>query len=241
MIIDITYRCNMGCSHCLSDCKPGDEVMTRDIFMDTLGFIDKYSPKVILVTGGEPLERPDFFEFMDMLKDRCKNKGTVISILSNGMFLDNEELTKKVIALDMLVQITNDSRYYPRKISKISHKNFVYIDKIEHIYPQGRAVSNNIKAYNTRAPKCFNMRSIACHYRSFTSAFRHMENIFKFCTPFVRPDGSIGVGESRFCKSVGTINSSEEELTNSIINFRCNNCKMEDMLPQNYRSAIGLD
>ena len=28
MIIDLTYACKMGCSHCISDCKPEGENMS---------------------------------------------------------------------------------------------------------------------------------------------------------------------------------------------------------------------
>lgn len=31
MIIDLTYACKMGCSHCMSDCKPEGENMSIQV------------------------------------------------------------------------------------------------------------------------------------------------------------------------------------------------------------------
>ena len=36
MLIDLTYRCNMGCNHCMSDCKPNGTDMTPEILKDVL-------------------------------------------------------------------------------------------------------------------------------------------------------------------------------------------------------------
>lgn len=41
MLIDLTYRCNMGCNHCMSDCKPNGTDMTPEILKDVLAFCKK--------------------------------------------------------------------------------------------------------------------------------------------------------------------------------------------------------
>lgn len=41
MLIDLTYRCNMGCNHCMSDCKPNGTDMTPEILKDVLAFAKK--------------------------------------------------------------------------------------------------------------------------------------------------------------------------------------------------------
>lgn len=35
MIIDVTYACNMGCSHCMSDCTPDGLHMPIQTFRDS--------------------------------------------------------------------------------------------------------------------------------------------------------------------------------------------------------------
>jgi MoaA/NifB/PqqE/SkfB family radical SAM enzyme len=39
MMIALTYRCNMGCTHCISDCKPDGMDMSKDTLIDSLDFI----------------------------------------------------------------------------------------------------------------------------------------------------------------------------------------------------------
>ena len=39
MIIDLTYACKMGCSHCMSDCKPEGENMSIQVLKDSLNFL----------------------------------------------------------------------------------------------------------------------------------------------------------------------------------------------------------
>lgn len=39
MLVDLTYACNMGCTHCLSDCKPDGKHMSIDTFKDVLKFM----------------------------------------------------------------------------------------------------------------------------------------------------------------------------------------------------------
>lgn len=42
MIIDLTYSCKMGCSHCMSDCKPEGKNMSIQVLKDSLDFLKKY-------------------------------------------------------------------------------------------------------------------------------------------------------------------------------------------------------
>lgn len=39
MIIDLTYACKVGCSHCMSDCKPEGENMSIQVLKDSLNFL----------------------------------------------------------------------------------------------------------------------------------------------------------------------------------------------------------
>lgn len=39
MKIDLTYKCSMGCSHCMSACTENGEEMKLDVLKDVMGFI----------------------------------------------------------------------------------------------------------------------------------------------------------------------------------------------------------
>ncbi len=38
MLVEVTYACKMGCTHCLSDCKPDGEHMTLEVFEDAVTY-----------------------------------------------------------------------------------------------------------------------------------------------------------------------------------------------------------
>ena len=88
---ECTTRCNLHCRHCGSDCK----IASRDADMpleDFLKAIDtiprKYVPRefTVVLTGGEPLLRPDIEEIGRAIRSR----GMGWSMVSNGFFYDRE-------------------------------------------------------------------------------------------------------------------------------------------------------
>ena len=42
MVVDLTYACNMGCTHCISDCKPDGQHMSIKTFSDVMDFMVKH-------------------------------------------------------------------------------------------------------------------------------------------------------------------------------------------------------
>lgn len=236
MVIRITDKCYMNCTHCMINSSPTGEHMEDKVFIKTLEFIKKNKPNIILVSGGEPTEHPKFFEYINKLKLVVHNPECIV-VASNGMFLANEQFTKKISKLGVGIQVTNDKRFYPMEIQKPKKKikNIVIVDKIQQVYPQGRARDNNLEC-TANAPKCFNIRSVV---RNNANSLREAINILefkanKFCTPSVNIDGTISIGESSECFKVGTVFDSEQEIYNNIKNFKygeCNSCGMEEKLP----------
>lgn len=223
MLIKITNVCKMGCTHCLDDCKSSGIHMDVDTFKDCLEFADRVGSRILLISGGECLENPNFFEMIELAKKTDKE----LLILSNGMFLEDEKLRYRVSRLGVGVQITNDERYYPKRIKKILHKNFVYETQIRHLYPQGRA-RNSSECYGSKCSKCFNIRSIQ-RSKGFTTLrdlVMTYENLGKFCSPSIGSDGKVYVGESILCTSVGTIYDSDSTILNNISNLECHECGM---------------
>lgn len=55
MMIDLTYHCSMGCTHCLSDCKPDGKHMPYSVFEDVLAFVDRYHIPTFHISGGGDL------------------------------------------------------------------------------------------------------------------------------------------------------------------------------------------
>jgi len=216
---------------------PDGEHMSLETFAKVLGFVVRYPLEVLMISGGEPLDHPDFFKMVEMAKE-CELP--LILILSNGMFAEDDELLEKVKALELPVQITNDPRFYPKRVKRIDHPLFTYEDTLRVLTPLGRAKDNDVNIDGRFAPMCFNLRSIVRSLGSFSSALLYLRQSAKFCTPSINVDGSIVGGESPTCYKIGTVESTEEELVENLLSVDCNRCGLEDGLEDKYREAIGL-
>lgn len=94
-----TLRCNLHCLHCGSDCKAASETpdMPFEDFAPTLDSIARrYDPATVLViiSGGEPLVRPDLEE----CGRRIMEKGFPWGMVTNGFALTAERLERLVDA-----------------------------------------------------------------------------------------------------------------------------------------------
>lgn len=263
MIICITDRCRMNCSHCMDNCVYSDtnSFMDEKTFISSLKFVlDIIGCKLVIISGGEPTEHPDFVNYMYIANDYAKCYNAAICVCTNGMNFNDEHILEQIKEFEsngsnVMYQVTNDKRYYPVDVTNIidnsvfNMENVVYCDNIEVIYPMGRAVQNNIP-YQAKASKCFNIRSLTRHQGSLSKAVKILEGIGKFCTPLIDPSGYIRLGESLLCDRIDdyTVNdviddiSRLNDIENDICNFKCNNeqChKILQILPVVCRNAIG--
>ena len=95
---ECTTRCNLHCRHCGSDCFAAsrDVDMPLEDFLrafDTIPAGERARPFTVILTGGEPLLRPDIAEIGKALRQR----GVGWSIVSNGWFYD-EAMHRKLMS-----------------------------------------------------------------------------------------------------------------------------------------------
>lgn len=247
MLISITEKCRMGCSHCMDDAKADNEdFMDEDTFRKAITFNFKYDPS-ITITGGEPTEHPRFWEYMQILAD-CMDKNNICSITTNGMNLSNDDIDK-IMELHkskgtFAWQVSSIPPYYPIKVNltkRVFHSpGFCIADKLEKLEPRGRAANHKDWNFNCKAPQCFNLRSIIRSTNDFGLTIKMLRSSGKFCTPQISFDGCIKVGESTLCPAVAHISDSESEIVNKLCQFKCNGCReILSKLPVMYRNAIG--
>ena len=234
MLVRITNQCQMGCSHCMVDATPDGQHMEMGVYIKTLAFIERFNFRVILISGGEPTEHPHFFDMVQEAEERQLH----IAILSNGMFLSDPKMKKRILGLKALVQITNDPRFYPTAIDPADHPEFGFETQIRCVSPFGRAITNNIET-GRQSPLCFNLRSITRHMRDFQRAVQELRVMGKMCTPSVNVDGTLVAGESPSCAPFGTVEDSNLELTDNLSELKCSKCGLADNLDENHRKAIG--
>ncbi len=91
---EVTRNCNLDCIHCRAAAGRGpyeNELSTEECFR-LLDDIASFSHPVIILTGGEPLLRPDIFEIAQYAADRGLR--TVMAV--NGTLL-TEEIARKIL------------------------------------------------------------------------------------------------------------------------------------------------
>ncbi|MCP5205969.1 MAG: heme d1 biosynthesis radical SAM protein NirJ [Hahellaceae bacterium] len=90
VIWNLIRRCNLTCKHCYSISADVDfkgELSTEEVFtvMDDL---KAYRVPVLILSGGEPLLRPDIFE----ISKRAKSMGFYVGLSTNGTLITEENI-----------------------------------------------------------------------------------------------------------------------------------------------------
>lgn len=103
---EITYRCNFNCIYCLNN--SGSNTANPELEGgDVLNIAEKIAackPLDVIISGGEPLLKPEIYEALKILK----NNNTNITLLTNGTLLNQERIAKIQRLVD-LVQISLDT------------------------------------------------------------------------------------------------------------------------------------
>ena len=237
MLVRITEYCDMGCTHCRVDANPKGQHMTLETYNHVLLYLKRLGLPSIMISGGEPTNHPDITEIIN----RAKKANMFVLLLSNGTFLEKEELKEKILSMKIGIQIVNDPRYYPRRVPIIEYPDLIYENKVRIMSPCKRVSINNIPV-TSKYPECFNLRSV-CRNGSGHSLGNVLKDLVlvmgRACTPSVNIDGSISAGEGNDCKKVGYITDSLDTLFNRLCSMRCNHCKRVYNLTDTQKKAIG--
>lgn len=124
---ECTWRCNLSCRHCGSDCK-SSSILPDMPAEDFLNVIDSLKPHVdshninIVITGGEPLMRDD----LEYVGRELYRREFPWGIVSNGLLLTAERfvglrkagLHNLTISLDGLEDDHNWMRCHPKSFSR---------------------------------------------------------------------------------------------------------------------------
>ena len=253
MLLKLTEKCSLGCNHCMNRSTPEGEHMTLDTLNDVLEFLIRNKAyKHVVVSGGEPTEHPDFERLMNRMLIRFSEEKnwSAITITTNGFWcLGHPDAAKRIAAgtpyTKVFWQVSTDSRYYPKKLPL--HKKlwrepgFILCDQcVAQIYPQGRALDNNLP-WKAKASRCFNVRAVTKQIKnpSIGLIVEQLLVAHFYCTPTIRIDGSISLGESDLCPKAASIYDSEEEIIQKIIDFKCHQCDfINDKLDPIYKQFL---
>jgi hypothetical protein len=220
---------------------PSGDHMGLDVFEKVLSFAEACRTRVLIVSGGEPFEHPDIAKILSMCAEFQVRTATVITVCSNGLFaLDDEKLALAEHS-GLIIQVTNDKRYYGRDLWLIKHKFdrplMCFEDRIQLIVPCRRTKENNIPATRI-SPMCFNLRS-AVRTLGFENGLIALEANGKYCTPSINIDGGVVAGEADTCFRIGDVSMRPSELTGRVREMRCGRCGLRAHLSGAHRAAIG--
>jgi radical SAM protein with 4Fe4S-binding SPASM domain len=104
---NVTRECNMKCSHCYinaTDKKLANELTTME-GKNLIDQISKVSKPLLILSGGEPLLRPDIYKLIHY----GASKGLKMGLGSNGSLIDDKVATKLKDAGIATVSISLDS------------------------------------------------------------------------------------------------------------------------------------
>ncbi|MEM3737222.1 MAG: radical SAM protein [Candidatus Bathyarchaeia archaeon] len=88
----ITKKCNLKCKHCYSEAaeESAPDELTTDEAKRLLDHIANWGAKLLIIDGGEPLCRDDFYQ----LARHASAKGLRVVVGSNGTLIDGSVATK---------------------------------------------------------------------------------------------------------------------------------------------------
>ena len=155
MLIQITNKCYEGCAHCMQCSHPKGEHMDMATFKNALRFARFLGVSSYIITGGEPTEHPQFYEFCEALNRFIKGSKEVgaFTITSNGTwFPERKDEMEKLAKLDHYVgmQVYTNPKWYKDAPFILEHKNeinaipkvMVDTSDIQGMQDLGRAKTN---------------------------------------------------------------------------------------------------
>lgn len=92
VIWNLIRRCNLTCKHCYS--VSADTAFAGELdYAEVCGVMDdlrQFRVPVLILSGGEPLLRPDIFD----IAERAKAKGFYVALSSNGTLIDERNIAR---------------------------------------------------------------------------------------------------------------------------------------------------
>ncbi|HEY3418183.1 MAG TPA: radical SAM protein [Armatimonadota bacterium] len=91
---ELTARCNLQCQHCRAEAQEdfaAGELTTEEILRVAREIREAADP-IMVLTGGEPLARPDFFT----IAEECVGLFSQVALATNGTLID-EEMARRIV------------------------------------------------------------------------------------------------------------------------------------------------
>lgn len=138
----LTKQCNFHCKHCMIDSEHDFSFMDKTVLHKSIEIIKNECPDSVYLIGGEVLLHIEEIEFIvNEIEKFCHE----IVIFSNGTFLLDETLCKRIDALNVVIRISDDiyhRKQWTKKLQMlIESSGYLIVQKPEgeDMIPVGRA------------------------------------------------------------------------------------------------------
>ncbi|CAK0742290.1 Radical_SAM domain-containing protein [Gammaproteobacteria bacterium] len=150
--LEITNRCNSNCRHCYINLPGGDQsARANELTPAEIGRIADQAVKLgamwCLITGGEPLLRPDFSEIYLALK----RKGLLVTVFTNACLVTDEHvaLFKKYPPRDIEVTVYGATQATYEAVTRAPGSYAAFVNGLDRLLAGG--VQIRLKAMALRA------------------------------------------------------------------------------------------
>jgi radical SAM protein with 4Fe4S-binding SPASM domain len=99
--LEITTQCNLKCLHCYNEGNMTEE-LPASFWKGVIDQIVEEGCLFLLITGGDPLIRPDFLE----IYEHARKRGVIVTIFSNGTLINKDHLKLFKELPPALIEIT---------------------------------------------------------------------------------------------------------------------------------------
>lgn len=255
MLIMLTNRCHMGCTHCMQDAGPDGSMMTEETFGEVLAFASEAGPIVVNVTGGEPTEHPQWDVWTRQLLQ--VKSVALVSVLTNGAWIEDREQRFRMARLvreskgRVKVQVYSNPLYYPDHEWTVAHEQQFrsigctpdFTDPIMNMQDLGRARQNCSEEVEASdyVPSCINSHLLAMQARSMEHFFMMAVQAAKFCRPLIDPDGAIHMSESMLCPAVAHVSDGPAEALRKMkVSRPCGGCRLYKNFVELHPEAVSV-
>ncbi|MCG2700922.1 radical SAM protein, partial [Candidatus Parcubacteria bacterium] len=172
IVFTITHKCTMNCPFCFNsyDYKIGERNKLKDLSTEKIKeAIDRFYAggiRYIIISGGEPLARPDFFNILDYL---CKKKIYVI-LNTNGVLI-NEKMAARLCDYPMHIMMS---------IHQFNNKESNKAANIRNVYSKKTAAVKYLRKYGVM---CLEYITILDKKN-----IKNLEKIYKLNLTDLKPD-----------------------------------------------------
>src|SRR5215469_1454343 len=113
VFLHVTKGCNLRCRYCyFSANRPLPDEMTATDFEQLWPDLVALRPRKIVVTGGEPLLRPDIMRLLSSLKSEIAGKGITRSLNTNGLLVTTD-VARRLVGLVDQIRVSLDGPAEP--------------------------------------------------------------------------------------------------------------------------------